>query len=64
MKPAENATLAVGGLTGVIAAATGAQTDLAIALWAVGALPHVVTFLVDNGGLSGAARTLWRGRQR
>lgn len=64
MRPAETTTLAAGGLSGTIAAATGAQPALALALWAVGALPHVVTFLVDHGGLRGTARALWRGRQR
>lgn len=61
-KPAENTALAVGTGAGTVAGAAGAPTALAIALWVVGALPHVVTWLVDHGGVSGAARALWRGR--
>jgi hypothetical protein len=62
-RPAETTTLGAGGLAGVVAGAAGAPPALAVALWAVGALPHLVTFLVDHGGVAGTARTLWRGRK-
>jgi Fe2+ transport system protein FeoA len=59
-RPAESAGAAAG--VGGAIAAIAAHNTLAAALAAVGLVPGAVTWLVAHGGLSGALRTLWRGR--
>lgn len=59
-RPAESVG-ATGGLAGfVIAVAEHNWTAACIAL--VGFLPAIVTFLVENGGIKGELKSIWKGR--
>jgi energy-converting hydrogenase Eha subunit A len=61
-RPAET-TGAAGGLVAVVAALVGLPVEVVAALAAVaGALPAVVTWVVERGGVRGVARLVWRGR--
>ncbi len=52
----------VGSAVVTVAYALGADAGLIAAVGAVaGALPAVVGWLNDNGGIRGAARKLWQG---
>ena len=64
-RPAEKAG-AVGSLALIVARLAGVQDPDALAAIGVaaGALPSVVTFLVDNGGLAGVVGLLLHGRRR
>jgi hypothetical protein len=59
-RPAETAGAIAG--TGGIVAALGAHNWLALGVGFAGYVPAGVTFLVTHGGVSGALRTLWKGR--
>jgi len=59
-RPAETAGATTGLAGALVALGVGDERAAAIAL-AVGVVPGIVTWLVDHGGLRGAARRLWRG---
>jgi hypothetical protein len=63
-RPAETAGAGatIGGLVAVIAGVRDTQT-LAYIIGGIGLVPAAVTFLVDNGGVRGVVRTLWRGKK-
>ncbi|EHN09196.1 hypothetical protein PAI11_40030 [Patulibacter medicamentivorans] len=61
-RPAET-TAAGGGLLAVVAALLGLPVEVVAAIAAVGgALPGVVSWLVDHGGVRGVLRAVWAGR--
>jgi hypothetical protein len=62
-RPAETAGAAAGGLVAVLIAVGIPQGAAVAAVWAVAAVPAVVTWLVDHGGVSGSLRALWGGRK-
>lgn len=64
-RPAETAGAAgtVGILVGRIAGIKD-PTTIAYIGAGIGLLPAIVTFLVASGGLRGAFRTFWRGKQQ
>jgi hypothetical protein len=53
-----------GGLAALLIAVLGLSPGVAAALVAAaGIIPAAVTWLVTNGGIRGAVRALWGGRQ-
>lgn len=64
-RPAETTT-GVAAIGSLLAIAVGVNDPDAIAsmVAALGLLPGAVTLLVDNGGVRGVMRLMWRGRNR
>lgn len=61
-RPAE-AVAGGGGLIVVIAALIGAPVEVVAAIAGIaGALPAIVTWLVNHGGIRGVFRAIWTGR--
>lgn len=61
-RPAENTALA-GGVLAVLAALLGLPVEVVGVIAGIGgALPRVVSWVIDNGGVRGAVRLVWRGR--
>jgi hypothetical protein len=61
-RPAEQGALAAGGL-GAVSIGLGVDPSLAGAIaFGVGLVPGAITGLVNAGGIRGAARRLWDGR--
>lgn len=64
-RPAEKTGVA-GAVSLLVGYAVGVRDPELLAAWGVVAsmVPAGVTLVVSNGGLRGAARLLWRGRDR
>jgi predicted ABC-type sugar transport system permease subunit len=61
-RPAEITTVAVAAPAAVLVGLGVPEGVAAGLVLAVGLLPTAVTYLVTHGGVTGAARALWRGR--